>query len=283
MTAPTFRKTSHGIEVPTFFYGTAWKDNKTEPLVTQALRCGFGAIDTANQRKHYYEEGTGNAINAFLKSGAKTREELFIQTKFTFPQGQDHRKPYDVTASSSVQVRQSFEKSLEHLRVSYLDSLLLHGPFTGYGLMPEDLDAWNAIENIYREKKVKCIGVSNFNLLQLKELYQRATVKPHFIQNRCFAAMEWDREIREFCLENHILYQGFSLLTANQKELLKPKILILAQRYHKSVPQIVFRFCYQVGMIILTGTSSEDHMRSDLSIHDFELSSREIETIELEL
>src|SRR5438105_2429802 len=122
------------FEFPTFLYGTAWKEEKTEPLTCQALEMGFVGIDTANQRKHYYEEGVGKAIKSFLSAGIKKREGLFIQTKFTFAQGQDHRKPYDANAPGAIQVRQSFESSLQHLGLDYLDSYILHGPFTRRGL-----------------------------------------------------------------------------------------------------------------------------------------------------
>ena len=145
---------------------------------------GFTGIDTANQRKHYYEEGVGKAIKRFLNAGIKKREGLFIQTKFTFAQGQDHRKPYDANAPSAIQVRQSFESSLQHLGLDYLDSYVLHGPFTGRGLRDEDWETWGAMENLQKEAAVKHVGVSNFNLAQLQELHRQAKIKPSFVQNR---------------------------------------------------------------------------------------------------
>src|SRR5438552_18911209 len=119
------------FKFPTFLYGTAWKEEQTEPLTYLALEMGFAGIDTANQRKHYDEEGVGKAIKGFLDAGSNQREDLFIQTKFTFAQGQDHRKPYDANARYATQVRQSFESSLRHLGLNYIDSYILHGPFKG--------------------------------------------------------------------------------------------------------------------------------------------------------
>ncbi len=275
-----FFRTRDNLKVPRFFYGTAWKEGRTEELSRLAVEAGFLAIDTANQRKHYYEEGVGKALMQILQSGTKKREDLFIQTKFTFAAGQDHRKPYDEKAPYRTQVQQSYEKSLIHLGLDSIDSYILHGPFTGYGLTPEDWEAWGAIEDLYSKGKVKSIGVSNFNLPQLQELHEKARIKPHFIQNRCFAAWEWDRDIREFCSKNSICYQGFSLLTANLKELSGPKILIIAQRHKKTIPQIVFRFCFQMNMIVLTGTTNLEHMKSDLEIDSFELNSEELLAIE---
>jgi diketogulonate reductase-like aldo/keto reductase len=260
--------------VPTFIYGTAWKEDKTEALVKQALDAGFRAIDTANQRKHYYEEGVGKAIQGF------PRKELFLQTKFTFARGQDHRMPYDEKQPYAVQVQQSFESSLEHLGTDYVDSLVLHGPFTGRGIVEQDLEVWSAMEKLCNENKVRELGVSNVSQNQLSLLYTAAKIKPRFVQNRCFADQLWDLNVREFCREHKIYYQGFSLLTANQAELNHPKIRLMAEKYKKTIPQIVFRFSKQVGMIPLTGSSNRKHLDQDLDIDDFKLEPGEMKLIE---
>jgi diketogulonate reductase-like aldo/keto reductase len=275
--------TIDGIEVPGFFYGTAWKEDRTAQLTERALRAGFRAIDTANQRKHYDEEGVGQGLRAFLQAGGLTRDELFLQTKFTYARGQDHRKPYDPQASYTTQVSQSFASSLKHLGVDRLDSYVLHGPFSQSGLTGADVEVWRAMEALHASGKVRWIGVSNFQLEQLEELHALATVKPRFIQNRCYAALAWDRNIRAFCSANGIWYQGFSLLTANRRELQAPMFDQMAEKYRRTVPQIVFRFARQVGMIPLTGTTNEEHMRADLDvldIGDFALTDAEVERIE---
>src|ERR1700687_2510402 len=87
-----------GVRVPRFLYGTAWKEDQTQRLTELALRQGFRGIDTANQRRHYHEAAVGLAINASVKSGLVARKDLFLQTKFTFLEGQDHRLPYDPVA-----------------------------------------------------------------------------------------------------------------------------------------------------------------------------------------
>ena len=96
---------------PSFIYGTAWKEERTQELTELALRSGFTAIDTANQRRHYVEEAVGDAVAAFL-DGGRRREELFLQTKFTHLDGQDDRLPYDARAPYAEQVRQSLASSL---------------------------------------------------------------------------------------------------------------------------------------------------------------------------
>lgn len=269
-----------GVNVPSFFYGTAWKEDRTAQLTEQALRAGFRAIDTANQRKHYFEEGVGQGLQAFLQAGRLTRDDLFLQTKFTYAHGQDHRKPYDANASYTTQVEQSFASSLQHLGVDRIDSYVLHGPYTQPGLTRADHEVWRAMEALHGSGKVRWIGVSNVQLEQLQELIELATVKPRFVQNRCYASDAWDRDIRALCSEHGIRYQGFSLLTANRSELRSPLFDMLAEKYQRTVPQIVFRFARQAGMIPLTGTTSAEHMRTDLDIEDFELTPAELEQIE---
>jgi diketogulonate reductase-like aldo/keto reductase len=266
--------------IPRFIYGTAWKEELTEDLVIQALRSGFRAIDTANQRKHYFEESVGIGIQKFLETSNLKREDLFIQTKFTFARGQDHRKPYDEKAPIRDQVLSSFKSSLLHLKTDYLDSYLLHGPYNSSTLSPEDFEVWKTMEELYSDKKIHNLGVSNFTAQQLKELCDSVTVKPKFIQNRCYADKGWDIEVREVCEREDVKYQGFSILTANGNELSLPLISELAEDYAKTIPQIIFKFCMQIGIIFITGTSSEKHMRDDLNINDFELSVDEIRQIE---
>ncbi len=262
--------------IPKILYGTAWKEDATEDLVSTAIKMGFQGIDTANQRRHYNEAGVGNAISQAIKNGMK-RKELFIQTKYTYPNGQDHRIPYDLHANYKTQVRQSFQSSLEHLQVEYIDSYVLHGPSAHFGLTEGDWEVWKEMEAIHKEGKTMHLGVSNVNIEQLRLLYEGAKVKPTFVQNRCFAQQGWDREIREFCRENKITYQGFSLLTANPFVL--NQIKHLAEKYKKTPAQVVLKFSMQIGMLPLTGTTSEKHMKEDLAL-DFSLEEKEIEFIE---
>lgn len=264
---------------PKIMYGTAWKEEKTELLVSKAINAGFRGIDTANQRKHYFEEAVGNAIGKVMNDGIK-REDLFIQTKFTYANGQDHRLPYDINADVKTQVRQSFQNSLQHLQIDYLDSYLLHGPETSYILTDRDLTVWKEMETLYNEGKTKYLGISNVNINQLKELYFKSEIKPKFVQNRCFAYTQWDKEIREFCKMNNIIYQGFSLLTANLYILSNRKLLDIIHKLGKTPAQIIFSFAIQIGMIPLTGTTNEIHMREDLDCVDFSLSDEELRFIE---
>lgn len=272
--------THNQITVPSLMYGTAWKKDATAKLVEEAVDAGFRAIDTANQLIHYYEEGVGNALQALAKRGV-TRDQLFLQTKFTSVNGQDHRTPYDAKADVTTQVKQSFESSLKHLHTDFLDSYVLHGPYTRRGLVSEDWEVWNEMEAQYAAGKTRMIGVSNVDAYQLSELCAKAKTKPMMVQNRCYASAGWDMEVRQICLDNDIVYQGFSLLTANPQVLNDSAVRSLAKKYGTGPAQIVFRFSMQVGMLPLTGTTSARHMKEDLTCESFTLEPSEVRQIEL--
>jgi diketogulonate reductase-like aldo/keto reductase len=258
-----------GVTVPAFMYGTAWKEEHTRRCVGQAIDAGFRAIDTANLRNHYFEAQVGEAIRAAVSSGSiQSPADVFLQTKFTHIDGQDERLPYDGKAPVATQVKQSCESSLEHLGVPVIDSYVLHGPSTRVGLAPQDLDAWFAMEELQRAGKVRLLGVSNVTRAQLDLLLTRATVAPAFVQNRCYARRGWDREVRAVCQERGLVYQGFSLLTANRAEIDGPVIGDVAMRAPLTRHQVVFLFALQVGMLPLTGTTSVAHLKEDLGVFE---------------
>jgi diketogulonate reductase-like aldo/keto reductase len=269
-----------GVRVPRFLYGTAWKEDETERLTRLALRQGFRGIDTANQRKHYHEAAVGRAVAAALADGVVTRDQLFLQTKFTFRRGQDHRLPYDPDAPVATQVGQSFASSLEHLGTGTIDSYVLHGPDQRDGLGAADWEAWRAMEALHQSGRARLLGVSNVGLDQLRLLCAGARVRPRFVQNRCYAALGWDREIRAFCAAEGVVYQGFSLLTANRAALSHPEVRRIAARHGRGVAAVVFRFALEVGMAPLTGTTDPEHMRSDLEVFDFRLDQDELAVID---
>jgi diketogulonate reductase-like aldo/keto reductase len=267
---------AEGVTVPRLFYGTAWKEDRTAPLTLRARAAGFRAIDTANQRRHYHEAAVGEAIAA---SGT-AREELFLQTKFTHLAGQDHRLPYDPDAPIARQVAQSIDSSLEHLRTSYVDSLVLHGPSSRYGLTEQDWEAWGAMAEAQHAGKTRLLGVSNVSVAHLDALLASDAAKPACVQNRCFASTGWDAAVRDRCRQAGIVYQGFSLLTANARELATPAIARMAVRLGYTVPQLVFSFALAVGIVPLTGTTDATHMREDLATLGLRLEAEDLETIE---
>ena len=271
--------THNQVPIPSFMYGTAWKKEATTGLVTLAVESGFSAIDTANQLIHYQEALVGEALQVLAKKGIK-RDSLFLQTKFTSVDGQGGRTPYDASADLTTQVRQSFDSSLIHLGTEYLDSYVLHAPFQRRGLGAADWEVWAVMEELCRGGKTKMIGVSNITAAQLAQLCDQAKVKPMVVQNRCFAALGWDRAVREICQTNGIIYQGFSLLTANREVLGASEIHAVARRLNATIAQVIFRFAMQIGMLPLTGTTSEQHMKEDLESDRFVLTTEELQRIE---
>jgi diketogulonate reductase-like aldo/keto reductase len=272
-------KTYNQVPIPSFMYGTAWKKEATKELVELAVTSGFSAIDTANQLIHYQEALVGEALQALEKKGIK-RDALFLQTKFTPVGGQGGRTPYDSAADLTTQVRQSFDSSLSHLRTEHVDSYVLHGPYQRRGLGESDWEVWAAMEDLYQSGKTQMIGISNVTAGQLAQLCEQANVKPMVVQNRCFAALGWDKEVREICQAHGIIYQGFSLLTANREVLGDPEIRTIAKRLDTGPAQIIFRFAMQIGMLPLTGTTSQQHMKEDLEAEKLALSNEEIQLIE---
>jgi diketogulonate reductase-like aldo/keto reductase len=266
--------------VPTFLYGTAWKEDRTPVLTELALRAGFRGIDTANQRRHYFEAGVGQGLAAAYRAGIVTRADLFLQTKFTYQGGQDHRLPYDPAADLSTQVAQSMASSLEHLGTDHVDSYVLHGPASGRGWSDADAEVWAAMLRERDAGRTRLLGVSNVSLRHLAQLVAGGAETPAFVQNRCFARLEWDREVRTFCAERGIVYQGFSLLTANPEVMQHPLVAGLARRARATPAQIVFRFALSVGMLPLTGTSNAEHMKQDLTSDQVALSEHEVQTLE---
>jgi diketogulonate reductase-like aldo/keto reductase len=269
-----------GVRVPAFLYGTAWKEADTARLTSLALASGFRGIDTANQRKHYFEAAVGEALSGAIERDELTREDVFLQTKFTYQAGQDQRLPYDPDASYGDQVAQSFDSSLEHLRTDHIDSYVLHGPMFRRGLSEADVTVWRAMEKLHASGRVKLLGVSNVNLEQLRELAELAEVKPAFVQNRCFAHTAWDRDVRRYCADSDLIYQGFSLLTANRPVFAQQAFGDIVQRVQRAPTQVIFRFAMQRGMLPLTGTTSPEHMKDDLACDDFELSPDDLDCIE---
>lgn len=269
--------------IPTIIYGTAWKKDQTARFVEQALRQGFRAIDTACQPRHYHEKGVGDAIDKVLSENiipGLTREQLFLQTKFTPPNGQDLKTiPYDPNAPIVDQVRTSFATSLRNLRTTYLDSLVLHSPME---TLDKTIEVWRVFEELYKEGNVRHLGISNtYNLRILRALYDVAEIKPSFVQNRFYRDSGYDKELRLFCDENNIKYQSFWTLTANPHILQSDEMNGLVAKYGKTPQQLFFKYVQSKGIVPLTGTTDANHMAQDLEVtSSLSLTEDDIATID---
>ena len=271
--------------IPDFIYGTAWKEDRTPALTELALRMGFRGIDTANQRRHYFEEGVGQGLAAAYNAGIVTRDDLFLQTKFTYQPGQDHRLPYDPAASLSIQVAQSMASSLDHLATDHVDSYVLHGPSSNHDWTDADAEVWEAMRKERDAGRTRLLGVSNVSLRHLQHMAAARAELPAFVQNRCYARLGWDRAMRAFCHDHKIVYQGFSLLTANQEVLHHPliaslTITSLTASANATLAQVVFSFARSIGILPLTGTTNPEHMKQDLASRDIKLPPEAAQAIE---
>jgi diketogulonate reductase-like aldo/keto reductase len=266
------------MDVPKIIYGTAWKKAATEGLVRLAIECGFRGVDTACQPKHYDEAGVGAGVTAALKTGL-TRAELYLQTKFTSLSGQDtSRIPYDPKAPLADQVAQSVAASLENLQTDYLDCVLLHSPMP---TRAQTHSVWRTFETFVGAGQVRRLGISNcYDLSDLEFLFDGAEIKPAIVQNRFYADTNYDREIRAYCNDNKIIYQSFWTLSANPHLLAHKTLTAIASIHQRTTAQIFFRFLTQAGVVPLTGTKAESHMRQDLDIFDFELGIAEQRAID---
>jgi diketogulonate reductase-like aldo/keto reductase len=275
----SFVTSAAGVRIPGILYGTAWKKGDTERLVATAVARGFRGIDTACQPRHYDEAGVGAGIAACLGPNL-TRADLYLQTKFTPLSGHDPaRIPYDPDAPLAGQIAESCAVSLRNLRTDYLDCLILHSPL---GTEQQTLRAWEALESLVDTRAVRQLGISNcYRLGELESLCRAARIKPAVLQNRFYADTDYDRGIRAFCAEERILYQSFWTLSANPQVLGHAVIQSLASRYVRTPAQILFRYLTQSGVVPLTGTRSEAHMREDLEIFGFALAESDRRAVDV--
>eukprot|EP01111_Echinosteliopsis_oligospora_P006426 TRINITY_DN20565_c0_g1_i2.p1 TRINITY_DN20565_c0_g1~~TRINITY_DN20565_c0_g1_i2.p1 ORF type:complete len:290 (+),score=76.66 TRINITY_DN20565_c0_g1_i2:195-1064(+) len=257
--------------IPRIIYGTAWKKEKTTDLVKAAVLAGFRAIDTACQPKHYREDLVGQAIKELQEQGIQ-RSDLFIQTKFTSIDGQDTSQPlpYDPHLPLPDQVFASFQTSQKNLGTEYVDSLVLHSPLRSHS---DTMLVWNAFEKLYKDGKVKHLGISNiYNLDRLKMIWEDSNIKPTFVQNRFYADSGYDVDIRAFLKDKNARYQSFWTLTANPHILNTPEMAKISQQTRvgdsgslATSAQIFFKYLMQRHNIIpLTGTTNKEHMVQDL-------------------
>jgi diketogulonate reductase-like aldo/keto reductase len=268
---------NENIKIPALIYGTAWKKEDTAKFVEEAFLNGFRGVDTACQPKHYKEELVGQGILKAYENGLK-REDIFIQTKFTPIEGQDKNNiPYEIESSLEEQIKCSFEVSKKNLGTDFIDSYVLHSPiFPGARLKK----AWKVMEEFYRKKEAGQLGVSNcYDLDILQYLYDNSTVKPAIVQNRFYEHSNYDRDIRAWCKEKGIIYQGFWTLTANPHILSSIIINELAKKYSKTPAQVFYRFLNQIEIIPLIGTTSKEHMKEDIEIFGFKLGEDEVKSI----
>ena len=261
--------------IPDFLYGTAWKEDRTPALVELALRMGFRAIDTANQRRHYFEEGVGQGLAAAYRAGLVTRDDLFLQTKFTYQRGQDHRLPYDPAATLSAQVAQSMASSLDHLGTDHVDSYVLHGPASNYDWTGADAEVWEAMRKERDAGRTRLLGVSNVSLRppaadggharRTSRVRPKPLLCPPRLGPRRAAVLSRARHHLSGVFAAHRESGGAAPSSASP---------VSPQAPNATLAQVVFSFAAPIGILPLTGTSDAEPHEAGFSQPRAEYSRR---------
>ncbi|MFJ5622614.1 aldo/keto reductase [Peribacillus loiseleuriae] len=247
----------NGVEIPQLGFGVFKVENGSQTVesVKKALAVGYRSIDTAAIYKN--EEGVGQAI----KESGIPREELFITSKvWNTDQG------YESTL-------QAYEASLERLGLDYLDLYLIHWPG-----QDKYIETWKALETLYKEGRVRAIGVSNFHIHHLEDLLANTDIKPVVNQIELHPRLS-QLEIREFCKKHEIKVEAWGPL--GQGHLLdEPTINHLAKKHNKSAAQVLIRWHLQHGTIAIPKSITPSRIESNAQVFDFELSLDEMNKID---
>lgn len=249
-------KLNNGIEMPIEGYGVFQIDPKeTERCVLDALDVGYRSLDTA--ATYGNEEGVGKAIQ---KSGIP-REEIFLTSKlWVADQGYDNAK-------------KAFEKTLEKLGTDYLDLYLIHQPFGDY------YGSWRAMEELYKEGKIKAIGVSNFDSARLVDLIVNNEIVPAVNQVELHPFVQQEEAIAVM-KEYGVKVESWGPLAEGKHGILEDKILKeIADKYNKSVAQVILRWHIERDVIIIPKSVRKERMEENLNVHDFTLDQDDMDKI----
>lgn len=263
------KKLANGITIPVNGFGCyqLQQGNETKNAVIQAIEAGYRHIDTAFVYGN--ELSVGEAIKECIKRGIVKREDLFITTKLT-----DKRTGY-------YDCLKQFDESLNNLGLDYLDAFLIHSPLRLYEnehARIRILDSWLAMENLYNQKKVNVIGVSQFEVKHLQMLEQEKMMKPLINQIELHPTFQ-QREIVKYCLKNDIAISAWGAL--NFGEIVKNKLLNeIAVKYNKSVAQIALNWSIYNGYIPLSRTTKKERVIQNFDIFNFKLTEKEYAQID---
>ncbi|MFE1627882.1 aldo/keto reductase [Brevibacillus reuszeri] len=252
---------NNGVKMPWFGLGVFKVEEGPELVnaVQAAIRNGYRSIDTA--AIYGNEEGVGQGIAQGLKETGISREELFVTSKVW-----NADLGYESTLAA-------FDLSLKKLGLDYLDLYLIHWPVAG-----KYKDAWRALEQLYKEGKVKAIGVSNFQIHHLQDLMQDAEIKPMINQVELHPRLT-QKEIRDFCKQEGIQVEAWSPLMQGQL-LDNPVLKEIAERHGKSIAQVILRWDLQHGIVTIPKSTKEHRIQENADVFNFELTAEDMEKID---
>ena len=250
MSARLTLKLNNGMVMPMAGIGTfLLSPDEAEASCVSALADGYRLIDTANA--YVNERAVGRAMK---RSGLK-REEIFLETKL-WP--------------SFYEQADAVEKTLERLGTAYIDLLLIHQPAGNY------VAGYRLMEKAYKEGKVRAIGLSNFNMEQIKEILSICEVKPAILQTEVHPYFQ-EKELKKFLTRQGMAIQAWYPLGHGDKALIEePVFSKLAQKYGKSNAQIILRWHIQSGNIVIPGSKNPAHIKDNFALFDFALTEEEM-------
>lgn len=251
----------NGVKIPWLGLGVFKVKEGSEVVdaVRTAIKYGYRSIDTA--AIYGNEEGVGQGIKEGLQEAGIAREDLFVTSKvWNADQG------YDSTL-------EAYQTSLKKLDLDYLDLYLIHWPVKG-----KYKDTWRALERIYHEGQVRAIGVSNFHVHHLKDVFQGSTIKPMINQVE-FHPHLIQKELRAFCKEQGIQFEAWSPLMQG-KLLDNPTLQGIADKYGKSIAQVIIRWDLQNDVVTIPKSIKEHRIIENSNVFDFELTKEDLEQID---
>jgi methylglyoxal/glyoxal reductase len=251
----------NGVKMPWFGIGVFKVEEGPELVnaVKTAIKHGYRSIDTA--AIYGNEVGVGRGIREGMKEAGISREDLFVTSKVWNT---------DLGYESTIA---AYETSLNKLGLEYLDLYLIHWPVEG-----KYKDAWRALETLYKEGRVKAIGVSNFQIHHLEDLMKEAEIKPMVNQVEYHPRLT-QKELQSFCQKHGIQLEAWSPLM--QGQLLNNEVLQeIANKYNKSVAQVILRWDLQNGVVTIPKTTKEHRIVENASVFDFELTEEDMERID---
>ena len=253
---------NNGIEMPRLGLGVFRVEDSSELInaVKIAIKNGYRSIDGA--AIYGNEEAMGEGIRQGIKEAGISREDLFITSKVWNA---------DLGYESTIA---AYESSLNRLGVDYLDLYLIHWPVEG-----KYKEAWKALEHLYKEGRVRAIGVSNFQVHHLQDLLSDAEIKPVINQVELHPYLS-QQKVREFCKENDIQVEAWSPLMAGNGLLENEILKEIAKKYNKTVAQVVLRWDLQSQVITIPKSTNEGRLIENIDVFDFNLSKDDIEKID---